>query len=242
MNIIIADSYDAMSQKAADLLLDSVHSIEKPLICAASGDSPAGLYKALIRYKAEKKTDFSKYYFVGLDEWYGMNQYDEGSCKFHLDQQLFGPLGIAADRICFFDGRQEDPKKECERIEQFVTEHGPIDCAVVGLGMNGHVGMNEPGTNPSLRAHLADIALETQQVGQKYFKQPRELTKGLTMGIENLMEAKKVILVVSGSKKAAVVKKVIEAEVSESIPATLLRRHPDFHIFLDRQAAELLRS
>ena len=171
------------------------------MLCTASGDSPAGLYKELIRQVNEKKIDVSGWYFVSLDEWLGLNGDDEGSCRFHLNNQLFNPLQVAENNIGFFDGRAKDPEMECERIENFITGHGGIDIAIVGLGMNGHVGMNEPGTSPSLFAHIADIDTITQKVGQKYFKKEQQLTHGLTLGISSLMEARYVMLIVSGHKK-----------------------------------------
>ncbi len=110
----------------------------------------------------------------------------------------------------------------------------------MGLGLNGHVGLNEPGTDPSLHSHISLIDSVTQQAGQKYFTEQKQLTHGITLGLANLMEAKKVILLVSGKQKAAIIKKVLEGDITEQVPASLLRKHPDFIIYLDEKAAELL--
>lgn len=237
MKIIISNTYEAMSKKAADDITDLTQSLINPVLCTASGDSPAGLYKELIRQVNEKNIDVSGWYFVSLDEWLGMNGHDEGSCRFHLNNQLFHPLQVAENNIVFFDGRAKYPEMECERIENFITGHSGIDIAIVGLGMNGHVGMNEPGTSPSLFAHVADIDTITQKVGQKYFKKEQQLTHGLTLGISSLMEARYVMLIVSGEKKAAIVQQVLEGKISEQFPASLLRLHKGLRVYLDNDAA-----
>src|SRR5487761_2744577 len=241
MKIIISTTYEAMSKKAADDITDLTQSLINPMLCTASGDSPAGLYKELIRQVNEKNIDVSGWYFVSLDEWLGMNGHDEGSCRFHLNNQLFHPLQVAENNIGFFDGRTKDLEMECARVENFITGHSGIDIAIVGLGMNGHVGMNEPGTSPSLFAHIADIDTITQKVGQKYFKKEQQLTHGLTLGISSLMEARYVMLIVSGEKKAAIVQQVLEGKISEQFPASLLRLHKGLRVSLDNDAATNLK-
>jgi glucosamine-6-phosphate isomerase len=242
MQIFIADTYEAMSKKAAGDVIDFMQSIQQPLICPASGDSPAGLYKEIVRRAAKKEIDVSDWSFVALDEWMGMNGEDEGSCRYHLDQQLFHPLKIDQDRICFFNGRSEDPEADCRKTENFISEHGGINIAIVGLGINGHVGMNEPGTSPRLHSHIAAIDSITQQVGQKYFKKKQQLTEGLTLGLANLFETHQVFLLASGPHKAEIIKRVLEEEPSEQLPASLLRKHPGLRIYLDRTAAALIEN
>ena len=184
--------------------------------------------------------DVSAWNFVGLDEWAGMNGMDEGSCKFHLNQQLFDPLQVPLEKQCFFNGRAENLEAECQRIEGFISEHKGIEVAIVGLGLNGHVGMNEPGSSAKLHAHVADIDPQTAAVGQKYFTKPVSLTHGLTMGIANLLEAKNVFIIVSGQHKAAIVNRILNEEISEAIPATLLRNHPGLVLYVDKDAASLI--
>ncbi len=240
MEIFVQDNYDLLSKKAAATLIDLAGAISDPVVCFASGDSPSGMYREIIHLVKSKKLDVSSWYFIGLDEWAGMNGDDEGSCRYHLNQQLFQPLKIKHDRICFFNGRAREPLQECLQTENFIREHGGIDVAVVGLGMNGHVGMNEPGTSLSSRSYYADIHPLTQKTGQKYFKEEQDLSHGLTLGIGTLMEARAVILLANGSNKSEIVKKMVEGEISEEVPATLFRNHSGLSIFLDREAAQLL--
>lgn len=240
MQIFIENNYESMSAKAADEVIQIITPLKNPLLCPATGDSPKGLYKEIISRINQKKIDTSGWYFVGLDEWLGMNEHDEGSCRYHLNHDLLRPLNVSEKNISFFDGKRKDIQIEIKKAESFINAHGGIDIAIVGLGMNGHVGMNEPGTDPSLHSHISEIDRITQQVGQKYFKQNREITHGITLGIANIMEARHVILMVSGSKKAAIVQRVLEGEISEQIPASLLRRHENYSVYLDEEAASLL--
>jgi galactosamine-6-phosphate isomerase len=169
-----------------------------------------------------------------------MDGNNEGSCRHSLDEQLFTPLKIKADKICFFNGKAPDPDKESERVEQFIQKHGGIDVSVLGLGMNGHVGMNEPYTLPSLRSHIAKLDPVTQEVGQKYFKERQHLSEGITLGLATLLESKHIFLLVNGNRKSEIVKKVIEGNITEEVPATILRRHTDLKIYLDADAAKLI--
>lgn len=240
MNISISKTYEEMSRKAANDLLDFLSSVQYPLLCTASGDSPKGLYQELKKKVHEKGIDVSDWKFLSLDEWSGMNANDEGSCRFHLNNDLFNPLNLDKDQITFFDGKAQKPDEECERIEKLISENGGIDVSVVGLGLNGHVGMNEPGTSAASRTHVAEIHPVTQQTGQKYFTNERNLTHGLTLGIQNLMESKFVMLLVSGKKKAEMVKKVVEEEITNEVPASLLKNHPNFYLYLDLDASSNL--
>jgi glucosamine-6-phosphate isomerase len=239
MEIVVSESYEAMSKEAFNNIIEIIKDSVNPVICTASGDSPAGLYKELVASISNNQTDVSNWKFVGLDEWVGMNGSDNGSCRYHLNQQLYNPLKISDDRICFFDGRAADIEDECNTIETSIKQSGGIDVAIVGLGINGHVGMNEPGTSPTLQSHIADIDPLTQQVGQKYFSEQKSLGKGLTLGIASIMKARHVFLLVSGSRKAAILKQVLEGEISKQTPASLLRNHPSFFVFADEAAGSL---
>ena len=240
MKIVIAKSYEELSNKAADELIKSIPSNKEPLVCIASGDSPTGLYKELVHRFTTGAINISDWYFLALDEWIGMNGEDEGSCRYYLDKTVFTPLHVQDEHFCCFNGKAADTQKECERIEEYIQQHNGIDVAIVGLGLNGHVGLNEPGTNAALHSHVSVIDSVTEQVGQKYFAEQKQLTHGITLGLANLMEAKKVILLVSGERKAAIIKTVIEGEITEQVPATILRHHPNCIVFLDEAAAQLL--
>lgn len=242
MEVFIANTYDELSRQAAADTLQWMQSRERPLICTASGDTPAGLYKELVARVSENELDISDWSFVGLDEWVGLNEIDEGSCRFHLDNQLFHALNISLDKIAFFDGRAAGLQRECDRVELFIRQHGGIDVAILGLGMNGHIGMNEPGTPAALRSHVTALDPVTQQVGQKYFSRQQQLKDGITLGPATLLASRHIQLLVSGAHKAGIVKQLIDSPISEQLPASLLKDHPGLKIYLDAGAASLLQQ
>jgi len=240
MQIVVGETYRSMSEKCVHDLLEFIQPIKDPLLCTASGDTPKGMYQELIKQVRENDIDISNWHFIGLDEWAGMNGTDEGSCRYHLDNDLFVPLQIAADRIIFFDGRSQNLQAQCDGVEDYIHLMGGIDVAILGLGMNGHVGMNEPGTPPELYSHIADIDAMTQAVGQKYFKNEQQLKKGLTLGLATLQETAFLMLLANGTKKAAIIKKIFEADPSPQLPATLLLPHKKICIYLDKDSASLI--
>jgi galactosamine-6-phosphate isomerase len=242
MTILIEKDYRLMSAKAAEDVMKLLDTLQNPLICPATGDSPKGLYREMIRQINNKKTSISHWNFVGLDEWVGMNGKDEGSCRFHLDNDLLNPLNVKQNNICFFDGRFADLQQEITKTNDFIKKNGGIDLAVAGLGLNGHIGMNEPGTDPFLHAHISEIDPMTQQSGQKYFTHPQPLSRGITLGIKDIMDARQVILLISGFKKAEISRAILEDEISTRLPGSFLRNHPNCTVYLDEAAASLLKK
>src|ERR1017187_1891574 len=239
MQIKISDTYEIMSDSCVTDLLDKIRDIPEPLICTASGDTPKGMYLDLVNRVLEKKLDISNWHFIGLDEWAGMNGSDEGSCRWHLNNQLFHPLHIENDKIIFFDGRAKNLQGECDRIEDYVFQKGGIDVAILGLGMNGHIGMNEPGTLALSRSHIAHIDPLTAKVGQKYFGKETKLSMGVTLGLKTLFETKHIMLLANGSKKAEIVLMVLRSSPTPELPASLITGHTDFCAYLDKEAASL---
>jgi glucosamine-6-phosphate isomerase len=242
MTILIEKDYERMSAKAAEDVMKILNSLQNPLICTATGDSPKGLYHEIIKLINDKKTGISNWDFVGLDEWVGMNGKDEGSCRFHLDNDLLNPLNVKQSDICFFDGRSADLQEETTKTNDFIKKNGGIDVAIVGLGANGHIGMNEPGTDPSLHAHISEIDPITQQSGQKYFTHSQSLSRGITLGIKDIMDARQVILLISGFKKAEIARAILEDEISTQLPGSFLRNHSNCTVYLDEDAASLLKK
>lgn len=239
MKVIIKETYEQLSAIAAIDLVALMKLRQNPLVCTASGDTPAGMYKQLVEKVKEHELDIAGWSFVGLDEWMGMNENTEGSCRYHLNKQLFDHLPINEERISFFDGTK-DAEKECERVESFISQHGGIHVAILGLGMNGHIGMNEPGSSPAERSHLTKLDAMTQQVGQKYFQQQQTLSEGITLGLGTLLESDHIFLLVSGAHKAGIVKQLVEGEISAQLPGSLLRNHPSATLYLDKAAASQL--
>jgi len=242
MHIFIEKDYDLMSAKASEDIMKLLETLQNPLICPATGDSPKGLYHEMIKRLIKKNRNINDWNFIGLDEWVGMNGKDQGSCRFHLDNDLLNPLKVPESRISFFDGRASNIKDEISKANDFIKKNRAIDLVILGLGLNGHIGMNEPGTDPSLHTHITAIDPVTQQSGQKYFTHPQPLNQGITLGIADIMEPRHVILLISGGKKAEIARAILEDEISDQLPASFLRNHENYTVYLDKDAASLLRK
>lgn len=240
MNLFVADSPQSMAVSVADRLKECLQSTPRPLFCPASGDTPAALYAELLRRTVDHTLDMREWSFVGLDEWVGMNGEDEGSCRYYLNRGLFHPLDVPADRICFFDGRAADLEKECTDVERFIARWGRIDVAILGIGPNGHVAMNEPGSDPAGRSHVSNLHPATRETGQKYFSCQRSLEYGITLGLGTLLDARHLFLLAIGEKKAGIIRQALEGPITSELPASLLRNHPGLEVWLDAGAAGLL--
>ncbi|HVU58925.1 MAG TPA: glucosamine-6-phosphate deaminase [Puia sp.] len=237
----IGGTPEAMAVQVADRLEQCLLGVKAPLVCPASGSTPAPLYHELARRHASGLLDPGGWWFVGLDEWVGMNGSDEGSCRWWLDKDLFGPLGIGRDRICFFDGRAVDLAGECVATERFIADRGRIDVVILGIGTNGHIAMNEPGVDVRARSRVVELHPTTASVGQKYFTQQTVLEKGITLGLGTIWEARHIFLLATGAHKASILQRALEGPVSADVPASLLRDHPGLEVWVDEAAGEKLK-
>lgn len=240
MKTFVYADYDQLSRAAATLVTDTVRSNPHALLCIATGDTPAGMMNYLTEDVRSGVVDFSKVSFVSLDEWVGLNQQDEGSCRHFFYQHLVYPLNLNAEQVAFFDGRADDAEHECARIDQYITGKGGIELMIVGIGMNGHIGMNEPGLAVANSSHIVNLDEVTITVGQKYFREKTPLRRGITLGIGQILESKKAILMASGRKKAEIVARAATGPVTTQVPASFLQQHHDAYMLLDADAASSL--
>jgi glucosamine-6-phosphate isomerase len=242
MQVNILQNYREMSQNVAQIMIDYVKKKPEAIICIASGDTPLGLCKMLVDAQNKKEIDFKEVTFVGLDEWVGMGSMDEGSCQYFLRTELFKPLKIRPKQIIQFDAKAADIERECDRINNYIANKGGLDIMVVGVGLNGHIGLNEPGTSFDTFAHVSHLADSTITVGQKYFNRPTPLSKGITLGLKHLSNSILPILIASGEKKSQIIKQSLQCEISENIPASIFQTIDQSLVFLDEDAAKLLSS
>lgn len=240
MKISIYPTTDDMSKAAADLVAAQLAKKPASLIVFPSGSSPTGMLQYLVDYAKEGKADFSQCTIIGLDEWVGMDERDYGSCKHYLHTNFFDHVDLDPERVVMFDAKAGDLEAECERMNSFISSNGGLDMMIVGIGMNGHLGLNEPGTAFDLYAHLSELAPITVEVGQKYFQQETVLTQGITLGLKHLQEAKMAVLIASGENKAGIIADSVQGEVGTDVPASILQTIPHARVLLDKGAASLL--
>lgn len=240
MKLSVHPDYQSVSRATADLIAEYIRSKEKSLVCLASGHSPRGVFSCLIEDVRSDKLRLDGCTFVSLDEWAGIPANRKGSCRAMMDEDLFGPLSISESHIRFFDGMSKDPEGEAKDMNAFIHSYGGLDIMLVGVGTNGHIAMNEPGTSFEESAHISTLAEETKIVGQKYFDDATELSRGITLGLKNFRQAKLPILIANGEKKASIIQRILSSSATESIPATIVHLMDHAYVMLDAEAYKLV--
>jgi glucosamine-6-phosphate isomerase len=240
MQLNIYKDYHTLSVHAADEIIQLVKDKPNAVLCLAAGDTPRLTYNLMAQEATDENVDFSRCSFIGLDEWVGIPPGSEGSCQYFLQANIFTPLHISSSQIHLFDALTQNTEEECEKMDKVISDKGGIDLMLVGVGMNGHIGFNEPGVSFDKYSHVIDLDETTQSVGQKYFNQHTALKKGITLGFNHLMQSGRVILIASGVKKAGVIKKALEEEVTNQMPASIMRTHSNGIVMIDEDAASLL--
>ncbi len=241
MKIQILQDYPTLSKAVSDLIIKYIKSKQDSLICLASGHTPIGVFEELTKAVQSKKVDLSACTFLSLDEWLHIDPTDPGSCLSMLQKDCFIPLGLRDHQIEFFDVAAKDMQQECNRINALIESHGGLDIMLVGVGINGHIGMNEPGTSFDSYAHVSELAEETKTVGQKYFQQATSLSQGVTLGLKHLRESKLPIVMASGEKKASIMAKGLQGKSTEEIPLSVVHLIPQGFVMLDKEAAQLIK-
>lgn len=237
MKQIIYKDYTELSVKTAEQIAAIITRKPDALLCFPAGETSVGTFKQLIALNKAGHLSFKKCKIVGLDEWAHLGPMKSENCFSFLKKHFFNHIDYSPENLCFFDGESSDLKKECLKTDDFIRKYGPVDMMLLGAGMNGHLGLNEPGTSFDLYSHIVQLDDTTRVVGQKYFSGKVNLTAGITLGIKYIMETKTVILQLNGSRKADVVKRLIDSEVSTAFPASALKAHPNSFLLLDKDAA-----
>ena len=234
--IYLEDDYEAMSRRSAQLIADGVKEKPDALICLPAGSKAVRTFEILTELNRQNEVDFSRAWFVALDEWLDLEDESE-NCDAFMRKHFYGPLGIPDERIKRFDIHAANLNAACKDVDQFVFDHGGIDIMLLGVGMNGHLGLNEPNGDFSDYARVVDLDPVTMSVGQKYFSSQTRLTRGITLGVHHIFDTKLVILQVSGAHKAEIVERIIHTPPTEALPATVLKLVPHGVLVTDRDAA-----
>jgi len=240
MKLISFKNYHLLSDFAATEIANAIKDDPSLVLCMASGHTPVLTIELLVKKLTEEKIDYSQMKFLGLDEWVGLPPVNEGSCNYFFKTKLFEPLQLNASQCFLFNAMTNDLEAECKKMDAVIADNGGIDVMLVGIGMNGHIGFNEPGTSFSIHCHVAELDNSTKTVGQKYFKEETVLHQGITIGLGHLMDAKKVVLKADGKRKAEVIKKTVEGMVSKNFPASIMQNHNNGFVIVDEEAASLL--
>jgi glucosamine-6-phosphate isomerase len=237
---VIYNDYRELSVKTAEMIAGIVTDKPNALLCFPAGETSVGTFKHLIELNKTTKISFRQCKIVGLDEWASLGKMKNENCFSFLKKNLFSHIDYSDKNLCFFDGESDDLVHECRKTDKFIKENGPIDMILLGAGMNGHLGLNEPGTSFDLYSHIVDLDKTTKIVGQKYFSEKVNLSAGVTLGIKHIMEAKIAILQLNGSRKAEIARRLIDSEISPEFPVSVIKSHLNSYLLLDKDAARYL--
>lgn len=240
MKLKVFNNYSDLSHAAATMIIDCVKQKPGAVLCFATGDTPKLAYQKVDEMVKRGNVDFSKCFIIGLDEWMAIPPNNMGSCNYFLHQYLFTPLGINTTQVHLFDALAINEEVECEKMNTLIEKKGGIDFMLVGVGLNGHIGFNEPGASEDAEAHVALLDETTKTVGQKYFNEEVSINKGITLGLKQIMKAGTLVMMANGKKKASVIKQAIEENITTDFPASLLRRHNNAFLMVDQEAASEL--
>ncbi len=234
MKIIIEENYDSLSDRVADLVIERVK--EKPNLTVGliTGSTPIGLYKRLV----DSQPDFSGVTSFNVDEYLGLPKNSPQSYYHFMHENLFDHLDFNQNFIPESEG---DPLQSCRDYEKKIKDFKGIDLQLLGVGRNGHIAFNEPGTSFDSRTHVANLSEKTIEANSRFFKSREDVPKrAITVGLGTLMEAREIIVLVAGEKKADICRKVIKGPVTTDVPASVLQRHGNVTIILDKDAAKLI--
>lgn len=241
MKVIIAKDYEEMSKKAFEVMREVVKGNPRAVLGLATGSTPIGLYKNMIEDHKRNCTSYREIRTVNLDEYAGLDYSSDQSYVYFMRSNLFDYIDIDLKNTNIENGKAADRQAECDRYNRLL-EDMQQDIQVLGIGSNGHIAFNEPGTPFGSVTHIVDLAESTIKDNSRMFKSIDEVPRqAFTMGLKNIMNAKKILILANGANKAKAVYGLVKGEVTEAVPASVLQLHPDCTLVCDEAAAELLK-
>ena len=237
MKVYVGEDYKGMSRKAANII--SAQVILKPdsVLGLATGSTPIGTYEQLVEWYKKGDLDFSQVTSVNLDEYKGLSSDNNQSYHYFMKKHLFDMVNINQEKTYVPNGLEPDSKKACEEYNSIINDLGGIDLQLLGLGHNGHIGFNEPGEACEKETHCVDLTQSTIEANKRFFEKEEDVPRqAYTMGIKSIMQAKKILVVVSGEDKADIVAKAFAGPVTPEVPASVLQLHNDVTLVGDKAA------
>lgn len=234
-------NYQDLSRKAANII--SAQIIMKPncVLGLATGSSPVGIYRQLVDWYNKGDLDFSQVTTINLDEYKGLAPDNEQSYRYFMNTNLFDHVNINKANTYVPNGLEPDSKKACEEYNKIIASCGGVDLQLLGLGHNGHIGFNEPGIAFEKETHCVDLTPTTVEANKRFFASLEEVPKqAYTMGIKSIMQAKKILVIVSGKDKAEILNQALHGPITPSVPASILQLHNDVIIVADEDALSVL--
>jgi glucosamine-6-phosphate deaminase len=242
MEVSIARSYEEMSRNAATKVADVLNAKPDAVLGLATGSTPLGLYKELVRMHREEGLDFAQVTTFNLDEYVGLPPSDKQSYHYFMWEEFFHHINIASHNIYIPSGTTSNYQAFCPWYERRIEECGGIDIQILGIGSDGHIAFNEPGSSLRSRTRLKTLAKQTIDDNARFFERPEDVPiYAITMGVGTILEARSILLLANGEKKASAVAKMVEGPMTSMVPASALQLHPVADVMLDSAAASELK-
>lgn len=243
MKVLVFENYDAASEQAAQLVEAQVIENGQSVLGLATGSTPVGLYKELIEGVKKRGVSYKNVSTINLDEYIGLPADHAESYHTFMAENLFNHIDISIDNTHVPNGMASSPEDECVRYEEIIDRVGPIDLQILGIGTNGHIGFNEPGTDPESLTHIAELVASTRESNARFFPSIDDVpTHAVTTGIKSILKSKKIVLIASGASKAEAVKQLLSKEISQDFPASYLWNHADVTLIVDKEAYALVQT
>jgi len=237
MEIIFVDDYDKLSELACNNVVMTIENNKNALFCLATGDTPTQTYANIHKMHLRHAGMFANIRIIKLDEWCDMPVDEKCTCESYLHKNILAPLSVSDERYFTFSNKLIDSAQECTRINKVLESEGPIDLIILGLGQNGHVGLNEPNTWLKPHAHVVKLSKQTKMHSMLDLCTHKP-NYGISLGIADILSAKKILLLVSGSGKQNTVKKLLTGNISTHLPASLLWLHSDVSVIVDSDSMQ----
>lgn len=240
MNIVKTKDYETLSRRAAAIVAAQILLKPDCVLGLATGSSPVGLYEQLVTQYRNGELDFSRVTSINLDEYKGLSGEHEQSYRKFMNSHLFDHVNIELSRTFVPDGMEEDSEKACKDHDRRIEEAGGIDLQLLGLGNNGHIGFNEPAESFALGTHCVELTQSTIDANKRFFASEKDVPRyAYTMGIKNIMQARQILLIVSGGAKAQALRDALYGPVTPKVPASILQLHADVTVVADEEALKL---
>jgi len=238
MRVIVVKSVEEMGREAAAIVAEGMSAKPHYVLGLATGSTPIPLYRELIRLHKEEDLDFATTLSFNLDEYIGISPTHDQSYRYFMDHELFNHVNIVKANTHVPDGMTQDIETHCMIYEATLEDVGGMDCQVLGIGRNGHIGFNEPGSSLASRTRAVDLTDDTIAANARFFASADEVPKrAITMGIGTILESERILVLATGANKAAVVTAALEGPVSVKCPASGLQLHPDVTYVITEDAA-----
>lgn len=234
MKIIAVKNYEEMSNTACNLLVEKINQIDYPVLGLATGSTPERLYQLIIEKFNNNDVSFKNVKSFNLDEYVGLKKDNPNSYYYYMNNNFFRFTDISYRNINIPNGVAKNLKKECEDYEEKIKRANNIDVQILGIGLNGHIGFNEPGTSFTSVTRVVDLNSTTIESNSRFFKSIEEVPRqAISMGIKTIMQSKETILLVTGKNKAEILSKFLKEEPTEDLPASILKHHKNLTVIAD---------